>query len=113
MTKFFWCQDQILCHNFIQQLPKIFHDKIDQSTQKIPPNGKRFPIPDKDRDNQNEEIVTDSDKSHLCWRIKEGENFSQVFYEQKCPKTKKRQTDLHESFLSRDLRQICRYVIIR
>ncbi len=74
-------QDQILCHSFLQQLPKILIDKIDQSNNlKIPLGGKRFPIPDKDKEIQNKEIITDPDKSHLRWRIKEGENFAQIFY---------------------------------
>jgi hypothetical protein len=83
-------QDQLLRHNFIQQLPKILQGKINQSNNKHQQNGKRYPIPDKDKENHNKEIVTDSDKSHLCWRMKEGKNFAQVFYpnQQKCPMTK-------------------------
>jgi hypothetical protein len=46
------CQDQILRHNFIQQLPKILIDKIDyQNNSKSNNGGKRFQIPDRDKDN--------------------------------------------------------------
>ena len=63
-------QDQILCHNFLQQPPKMLLDKIDQSNNsKMPVGGKCFPIPDKDKENQNKEIITDPDKFHLHWRI--------------------------------------------
>jgi hypothetical protein len=59
-------QDQILRHNFIQQLLKAIPDKIDFLNNKKPPyGGKRYPIPDRDKDNQNKETITDPDKSHL------------------------------------------------
>ncbi len=84
------CQDQILHYNFIQQLPKVLLDKIEyHNNPKFHARGQRFQIPDKDKENHNKEIITDTDKSHLCWRIKEGDNFAQVFYanQRKCPKT--------------------------
>lgn len=95
-------QDQILRHNFIQQLPKAILDKIDFLNNKKPPyGGKRYPIPDRDKDNQNKETITDPDKSHLRWRIKEGENFAQIFYanQRKCPKTKDGKTICMKLFL--------------
>jgi len=70
-----------------------------------PPTGKRFHIPDKDKENLDKDIITDPDRSHLRWRIKEGENFTQVFYanQKKCPKT----TDGKTICMKLSLRGIC------
>jgi hypothetical protein len=96
------CQDQILRHNFIQQLPKILIDKIDyQNNSKSNNGGKRFQIPDRDKDNHGKDIITNPDKSHLRWRIREGENFAQIFHanQKKCPKTTDGKTICMKFFL--------------
>jgi hypothetical protein len=85
-------QDMILWHSFIQQLPKSINDKIYElkDEAKIPgkiPGQKFGQFKDK---NTQKEIVVDNDKTHLRWRVKEGENYSNTFYKnkKKCPKTK-------------------------
>jgi len=95
------CQDQILHHNFVQKLPKILLDNIEQLNIHKVPHGKCFHIPDKDKENHNKEIITDPDKSHLRWRIKKGENFTQVLYanQKKCPKMKDGKTICMKLFL--------------
>jgi hypothetical protein len=47
------------------------------------------------------EIVVDNDKSHLRWRVKDGENYSLLFYrnQKKCPKTKDGQAICMKLFL--------------
>jgi hypothetical protein len=85
-------QDMILRHSFIQQIPKSINDKIYENRDELKIPGK---IPGQkfgqNRDkNSQKEIVVDSDKSHMRWRVKEGENYSNIFYwnQKKCPKTK-------------------------
>jgi len=58
-------------------------------------------IPDKDKENHDKDIITDPDRSHLRWRIKEGENFTQVFYanQKKCQKTTEGKTICMKLFL--------------
>ncbi len=96
------CQDQILCHNFLQQLPRLLLYKINYNNNlKFPPGRKCFHLPDKEKDHNNKDIITDSDKSHLLWWIKEGENFAQVFYanQKKCPKATDGKTICMKLFL--------------
>ncbi len=62
-------QDMILCHNFVQQLPKSIKEKIVEPVddKKIPGKlpGQRFGIQkDKDKNHQ-KELVVDNNKSHL------------------------------------------------
>jgi hypothetical protein len=95
-------QDQILRHNFIQQLPKLLTDKIEyHNNSKSNNGGKRFQTPDRDKDNHGKDITTDPDKTHLRWRIKEGENFAQIFSanQKKCPKTTDGKTICMKLFL--------------
>jgi hypothetical protein len=87
-------QDIILHHNFVQQLPKSIKDKIVKPVddKNIPGKfpGQRYGIQkDKDKNHQ-KELLVDNDKSPLCWRVMDGKNYSQLFYQnqKKCPKNK-------------------------
>ncbi len=86
-------QDQILHHNYIQQLPKSIGDRLIESddTKDKHKHGKNGGLkfnPQHDK-NKGKDLVTDNDKSHLRWRVKEGENYTNLFYrnQKKCPKT--------------------------
>jgi hypothetical protein len=100
-------QDMLLHHNFIQQLPKSISDKIIEPTEKNglnhggKPGGKCKPGVQKEFQ---KEIITDPNKSHLCWCIQDvqdGEDFSKIFYsnQRKCPKTKDGKTICMKLFL--------------
>jgi len=72
----------ILRHNFIQQLSKSIADRFVDSDGikdkfKFGKNGlKNTPNNDK---NGGKDLITNSDKSHLCWHIKNGENDTNNF----------------------------------
>jgi hypothetical protein len=106
-------RDSILRHNFSQQLPKAIHDKVLASLE---------PSKDKDKTNQGggkqqgrwsnrsdatktKDIVTDSDKNHSHWRLRDGENFAKVFYknQRQCPRT----SDNKQICMKYFLRGIC------
>ncbi len=44
----------------------------------------------KDKKNEDKEVITDDNKAHQKWRVRNGESFSKVFYfnQKKCPKNK-------------------------
>jgi hypothetical protein len=85
-------QDMILHHNFIQQIPRLISDRISEQKDetKIPGKIPNQRLDQKKDKNLQKEIVVDNQKSHLRWRVKEGENYSNIFYrnQKKCPKTK-------------------------
>jgi len=89
-------QDSILHHSFTQQIPKSISDKINfllDNNKDGKHNGSgKF----NERQNQGFEnnrskpdLVSDNDKNHSKWRIKEGEDFAKTFYknQRRCPKT--------------------------
>jgi hypothetical protein len=90
-------QDSILRHNFSQQLPKSISDKVLATLEtpkdrdgKHPGGGKPLGRLGQGNDfNKNRDIITDSDKNHAHWKLREGENFAKVFYknQRQCPKT--------------------------
>jgi hypothetical protein len=97
-------QDMILRHSFTQLIPKSISDRISEPKDEIKNQGKipsqRF---DQKKDkNLQKEIKVNNEKSHLRWRVKEGENYSNTFYknQKKCPKTK-------------DGKQICMKLFLR
>ncbi len=96
-------QDMILRHCFNQQIPKSISDRIIEPKEepRIPGKvlGPKFGQ-NKDK-NLNKDILIDNDKSHLRWRIKEGKNYSNLFYrnQKKCPKTKDGQSICMKLFL--------------
>jgi hypothetical protein len=77
-------------------LPKLIADKVQaaMNTNKedkgsgFPKGGKKLPGANQDQKDK-QDLVYDSDKNHSQWRIKEGENFSKLFYtnQKECPKT--------------------------
>jgi len=71
-------QDMLLCHNFVQQLPKSIKDKIikPKEDKKVPGKllGQWFGLQKEKDKNQQKDIVVDNNKSHLCWRVKDAEN---------------------------------------
>jgi hypothetical protein len=76
-------QDLILQHNFIQQLPKTIADKFSNSDDLQDKfkwekwNGGKFnPLQDK---NGGKELLSNNDKSYLCWKIKDGENYTNMY----------------------------------
>jgi hypothetical protein len=97
-------QDMLLRHNFMQQFPKSIMENIPESTEKNGPylggknNGKLEQGLQKDG---GKEMIHDPDKSHLHWRIQDGEDFSKIFYnnQRKCPKTKEGKTICMKLFL--------------
>jgi len=88
--------DSILSLQFNQMLPKLIADKVQaaMNTNKedkgsgFPKGGKKLPGANQDQKDK-QDLVYDSDKNHSQWRIKEGENFSKLFYtnQKECPKT--------------------------
>jgi hypothetical protein len=89
-------QDSILRHSFTQHIPKSISDKINfllDNNKDGKHNGSgKF----NERQNQGFEnnrskpdLVSDNDKNHSKWRIKEGEDFAKTFYknQRRCPKT--------------------------
>jgi hypothetical protein len=90
-------QDSIIRHNFIQQLPKSISDKVlalleptKDKDGKFQGGGRPFGKHAQGIDvNKNKDIITDPDKNHAHWRLREGENFAKVFYknQRQCPKT--------------------------
>lgn len=91
-------QDLILRHSFIQLIPKSIQDKIPDllDTNKLGGGGGgRFKGNEdknkyKDKKNEDKEVITDDNKAHQKWRVRDGESFSKVFYfnQKKCPKNK-------------------------
>jgi hypothetical protein len=71
-------QDMILHHNFIQQIPRLISDRISEQKDetKIPGKIPNQRLDQKKDKNLQKEIVVDNQKSHLRWRVKEGENYS-------------------------------------
>lgn len=96
-------QDMILCHSFTQQPPKSISDRIIEPKEKPEIPGKLLgPKFGQNKDkNLNKEIIIDNDKSHLHWHIKDGKNYSTLFYrnEKKCPKPKDGQSICMKLFL--------------
>jgi hypothetical protein len=85
-------QDLILRHNFIQQLPKSIADRFidNEDIKDKNKNGRQGPKYNPHQEKQGgKDIVTDPDKSHLRWRVQDGENYTTIFYknQKKCPKT--------------------------
>jgi hypothetical protein len=83
-------QDSILRHNFIQQLPKMLSDKVEgiRDGKSLNKNiGKQNSGQDTNKNKQ--EIISDTDKNHASWRVKQGQDFLKVFYknQRQCPKT--------------------------
>jgi hypothetical protein len=89
-------QDSILRHSFIQQIPKILNDKVNsiqEGSRNGKPegnnkfNGKQGFLQDSGKGKS--EIITDSDKNHATWHVKQGEDFTKTFYknQRQCPKT--------------------------
>jgi hypothetical protein len=89
-------QDSILRHSFIQQLPKALSDKAhsnheghrDGKSQ----GGNKYQGKQGHGNESTKgkpEIISDNDKHHTSWRIKQGEDFTKVFYknQRQCPKT--------------------------
>jgi len=86
-------QDMLLCHNVMQQLPKPIMDKNQDSNEKNGPNqgGKHNgKLKQGNQKDGGKEMIHDPYKSHLCWRIQDGEDFSKIFYrnQRKSPKMK-------------------------
>jgi hypothetical protein len=89
-------QDSILRHSFIQQIPKSISDKINFLLENTKDNKHQGGGKHNGRQGQGNEyhhfkpdIITDNDKNHTNWRIKEGEDFAKTFYknQKQCPKT--------------------------
>jgi hypothetical protein len=91
-------QDSIICHSFIQQIPKSLIEKVNTQSESLK-DGKSFGGSkhqnkqgngSEQKGGEKSEIITDSDKSHSQWRAKNGEDFAKVFYknQHQCPKTK-------------------------
>jgi hypothetical protein len=92
-------QESILRLSFSRQIPKSISVKIDNRLEKIADkddkdkNGKRNGKTNGNGNNQddkkNQEVLYNSDKSNPQWHLKEGENFSKVFYnkQKECLKT--------------------------
>jgi len=101
-------QDSILRLSFSQTLPKTIIDKISnylesnrEKDNKDGKNGKnmgrngqgnayRNSNADGRGKHDNQDVVYNQDKSHPHWRLRDGENFTKVFYNRgkECPKTK-------------------------
>jgi hypothetical protein len=85
-------QDLILRHNFIQQLPKSIADRFtdnDDAKEKIKQglkNGGNYNNLQDKKDGK--DLVTNNDKTYLKWHIKDGENYTNLFYknQRKCPR---------------------------
>jgi hypothetical protein len=104
-------QDSILRLNFTQMLPKSISDKISFQLEHNKDghnnggkkhNGNKVPGGEI---NNKKDIVHDNDKNHSHWRLKENENFANVFYknQKECPCT----TDGKQICMKFFLRGIC------
>jgi hypothetical protein len=80
-------QESILHHSFVQQIPKSISDKINFLSENVKDgkyqsngknNGRQGQINDNHRSKP--DMISDNDKSHSNWRIKEGEDFAKTFY---------------------------------
>ncbi len=76
-------QDSILHHNFVQKIPKLLSDKVEglwegKSNGGNKQNSKQGGSHDLNKGEP--EIISDNDKNHLSWHIKQGEDFSKLFY---------------------------------
>jgi hypothetical protein len=84
-------QDSILRLNFQQQIPKLLSDKIENLRDGKPHGGKNLGKQGSNQDSNKgkQEIIYDNDKNHANWHVKQGEDFSKVFYknQRQCPKT--------------------------
>jgi hypothetical protein len=91
-------QESILYHNFIQQIPKSISDKITSNIEnnkdrKYQGGGKYQGKQGSGGENKGggkPDIITDNDKNHSQWCVKQGEDFAKVFYKNQrhqCPKT--------------------------
>jgi hypothetical protein len=84
-------QESILHHNFIQQIPKMLSDKVEALKEGKTIGGNK--LSGKQGGGQDkkgkQEIISDTDKNHASWRIKQNEDFSKLFYknQRECPKT--------------------------
>jgi hypothetical protein len=100
-------QDSILRMSFNQTLPKLIIDKIsnylesNKEKDKDGKDGKNGKLNGRnghgnvhknhgDDIKGKQDVVYNSDKSHPHWRLRDGENFTKVFYSQgkECPKMK-------------------------
>ncbi len=93
-------QESILDFSFSRSIPKSISDKVHSlSDNKDKDNNKDGKFAGgagigkgkfKGKDGKKEDVLHNTDKSHPNWRIKEGENFSKLFYshQRECPKTK-------------------------
>ncbi len=85
-------QDLTLRHNFIQQLPKCITDRFtdtNDAKEKLKQslkNGGKFNLLQDKKDRK--DLVTNNEKAYLKWRIKDGENYTNLFYknQRKCPR---------------------------
>jgi hypothetical protein len=80
-------QESILHHNFIQQIPKSISDKVSvaqdgQCDGKFQGGGKFQGQQGNgyDPSKGKPEIIADNDKNHASWHVKQGEDFTKVFY---------------------------------
>jgi hypothetical protein len=89
-------QDSILRHNFIQQIPKSLLDKGNAAQEgtrdgKFNPGGRLQGRQGNGHDlhKGKPDLITDNDKNHSNWRVKQGEDFAKAFYKNQCqcPKT--------------------------
>jgi len=91
-------QDSILSLAFSRQSPKAISEKIDNYLEKNSDkdnkgkNGRQNGGGNgnnQDGNQKHQDMLYNSDKSNLQWRLQEGENFSKVFYvkQKECPKT--------------------------
>jgi len=96
-------QDSILDFSFARNIPKAISTKISNYLENKEKDGdgkngkygnglgkNKFKDKKQGKDDENkEDVLHNNDKSHPYWRIKDGENFSKVFYanQKHCPKT--------------------------
>jgi hypothetical protein len=90
-------QDLIIQHNFTYRLPKVILDKLQETNDKksVNKDKEKEQLPGKQEGKNDQKIksikdvLMNHDPNHLQWCIKDGENFSKVFYSngKKCPKT--------------------------
>lgn len=92
-------QDLIIQHNFTyRRLPKVILDKFQEipdkkgggkgDKQKDQVLGKNESKQDHNKIKSMKDVIMNHDPSHLCWCIKDGENFTKIVYSngKKCPK---------------------------
>jgi len=105
-------QYSILWLSFNQLLPKPISDKISnylENNKDKDGNGKNGPGKNKLKGNggdgkkqqDQQEVIYNLDKSNIHWRLQEGENFSKVFYnnQKECPKTSSGKTICMKYFI--------------